>query len=239
MTEVNTGSYERCLVEECIENVPPPSPSKGIAVKLWSAARTEFSLRGYHGARVQGIAGRAGCNVALLYRHWSSKKTLYLEILRAVWMSKSEAVVRLLEEEGGVPTVIEACFETFLADPEGAQILLREWLDGGPFLSQLAASNPALNGSFRRAVETLRSGSGVTLRTGLDPSLVALSIGGLAALAASVQSMARPFLTRGVSSEEWRHHLTDLVLYGLLLPPETVHSSTRPVVQPDDSSMLL
>ena len=34
--------------------IGPPRP--GIAERIWDAARTEFSKRGYHGARVQGIA---------------------------------------------------------------------------------------------------------------------------------------------------------------------------------------
>jgi TetR/AcrR family transcriptional regulator len=209
-------------VEECVANPSPPSPSKGIAFKLWSAARTEFSMRGYHGARVQGIARRAGCNVALLYRHWSSKKSLYLELLQSVWVSKSESIVRLLEQGSGAPVVVEAYLESLLADPEGSQILVREYLDGGPFLSQLVASDPELIGPVRRAVETLRSGNGTALRAGLDPPLVALTIGGLAALVSSAQGAARPFLEREVGLEEWRHHLTDLLLHGLLYPPEDV-----------------
>ncbi len=44
----------------------------GIAERLWQSARVEFSRRGYHGARVQGIARGAACNVALIYRHWTS-----------------------------------------------------------------------------------------------------------------------------------------------------------------------
>ncbi len=192
------------------------SPVRGIAVKLWSAARTEFSLRGYHGARVQGIARRAGCNVALLYRHWSSKKALYLELLKAVWAGKSEAIVQLLEHGGGAPAVVSAYLEALLADPEGAQILVREYLDGGPFLSQLIASDRDLVEPVRRAVEALASGNGVSLRPGLDPVLAALTIGGLAALMASAQDAARPFLEREVTLDEWRRHLSDLLLNGLL-----------------------
>ena len=62
------------------------APGGRIASRLWVAARTEFSSRGYHGARVQGIAKRAGCNVALLYRHWASKRALYVEILKSIWV---------------------------------------------------------------------------------------------------------------------------------------------------------
>ena len=67
----------------------PPRP--GIAERIWDAARVEFSKRGYHGARVQGIARGAACNVALIYRHWASKRALYLDILRAVWLTSASA----------------------------------------------------------------------------------------------------------------------------------------------------
>src|SRR5512142_2159568 len=101
------------------------APPRGIATRLWAAARAEFSVRGYHGARVQGIARRAGCNVALLYRHWASKKALYLEVLRSVWTGKSEAIASLLETGSGAPAVISAYLDALLGDPEGAQILVR------------------------------------------------------------------------------------------------------------------
>ncbi len=185
-------------------------------MKLWSAARTEFSLRGYHGARVQGIARRAGCNVALLYRHWSSKKALYLEVLKSIWTSKSEAVTRLMERGGGAPVVVSAYLDALLADPEGSQILVREYLDGGPSLSQLIAADPQLVDPVRRAVDALASGNGSSLRPGLDPVLTALTVSGLAALVSSVQEAARPFTDREVTVEEWRRHLCDLLLNGLL-----------------------
>jgi TetR/AcrR family transcriptional regulator len=216
-------------VEGTAASTRTSSPARGIAVKLWSAARTEFSLRGYHGARVQGIARRAGCNVALLYRHWSSKKALYLEVLKSVWIGKSEAVVHLLEQQGGgAPTVVSAYFEALLADPEGAQILVREYLDGGPFLSLLVASDPDLVEPVRRAAEALASGNGASLRLGLDPVLAALTIGGLAALVASAQDAARPFLEREVTLQEWRRHLSDLLLNGLLRCQEQVMDAGGP-----------
>src|SRR5512141_1447960 len=112
-----------------------PLQRPGIAERLWEAARVEFSLRGYHGARVQGIARRAGCNVALLYRHWTSKKALYLEVLKSVWTGKSEAVASLLAQGASAPGAVDGYLDAFLSDPEGAQILVREYLDGGPFLA--------------------------------------------------------------------------------------------------------
>ena len=197
---------------------PVPAPAKGIAVRLWAAARAEFSLRGYHGARVQGIARRAGCNVALLYRHWTSKKALYLEVLKSVWTGKSAAVASLLTQGAGAPGVVNAYLDAFLFDPEGAQILVREYLDGGPFLAQLVESDAGIVEPVRAAVRALVEGNGGSLRPGLDPFMAALTIGGLAALAASAQEAARPFLAEPVTTEDWRRHLSDVLLRGLLGP---------------------
>src|SRR5512138_1317082 len=89
--------------------VGPPRP--GIAERIWDAARAEFSKRGYHGARVQGIARGASCNVALIYRHWASKRALYLDILRAVWLAAATDIVRVLE---GGPAATSAVVGAYL-----------------------------------------------------------------------------------------------------------------------------
>src|SRR5512137_3053060 len=96
---------------------PGAAPGGRIASRLWTAARTEFSSRGYHGARVQGIAKRAGCNVALLYRHWASKRALYVEILKAIWLEGAEQIGGMLEQTGGARGVVSAYLETRMKDP--------------------------------------------------------------------------------------------------------------------------
>ncbi len=175
-------------------------------------------MRGYHGARVQGIARRAGCNVALLYRHWASKKALYLDVLGSVWTGSNAAVAKLLDRGAGATGVVSAYLDALLTDPEGAQILVREYLDGAPFLSQLVEGDPSVVEPFRRAVATLVEGNGSSLRPGLDPIMATLTIGGVAALAASAQEAARPFFESPPPRETWRNHLSDLLLHGLLRP---------------------
>jgi TetR/AcrR family transcriptional regulator len=192
------------------------APARGIASRLWSAARAEFSTLGYHGARVQGIAHRAGCNVALLYRHWTSKKALYLDVLGSVWAESNAAVAKLLEKDQGASGVVSACLDTLLADPQGAQILLREYLDGAPFISQLVQRDPSVLERFRRAVASQAKGDGAPLADGLDPLMTALTVAGLAALAASASEAARSFFETPPTPEAWRDHLTNLLLHGLL-----------------------
>jgi TetR/AcrR family transcriptional regulator len=200
-----------------------PTLRSGIAERLWDASRMEFSLRGYHGARVQGIARRAGCNVALLYRHWSSKKALYIDVLRSMWQGMLREVEALVETGRGAPAVVGAYLDANMRDTVGAQIIVREFLDGGPFLSQLLAAEPALVEPLRRIAGAIAESGpdGQAFRSGIDPMLAVLSIGGLAALVASAHDASRPFFTEPVAPETWRKHLYDMILHGIVGCPPT------------------
>jgi AcrR family transcriptional regulator len=195
-----------------------PGPRPGIAERLWDASRIEFSQRGYHGARVQGIARRAGCNVALLYRHWASKKALYLDVLRTIWLARSQEIAKLMEKGPmGAEGVVGAHIDAMLQDPVGAQIFVREYLDGAPFLQQLVAAEPALIERVKLAAATLAAAPAEhSARPGLDPRLAVLTIGGLSAFAASAHDAARIFMERPVTAAEVRDHLYDLLLHGIL-----------------------
>jgi AcrR family transcriptional regulator len=189
----------------------PPRP--GIAERIWDAARIEFSKRGYHGARVQGIARGASCNVALIYRHWASKRALYMDILRAVWVSSANEIARIVETGAGGPAaVVNAYLDAMMKDPMGAQLLVREYLDGAPFLTQLSTTEPALLEPVKRAAASLGGRDG---RPGIDPILAVVTVGGLAALVASAQEAARPFVEAPLAPEAWRQHVFDLLLHGL------------------------
>ena len=197
-----------------------PAAHHGIAERLWEASRVEFSQRGYHGARVQGIARRAGCNVALLYRHWTSKKALYLDLLRSVCRSMLGDAVALMEQGRGAPAVVGAYLDASLGDPAGAQILIREVLDGGPCLSLLAAADPDLAEPVRRAARIISACSGgntgATHLPGVDATVTVLSIGGLAALVASAREATRPFLPEPIPVEVLRQQVYELLLHGVL-----------------------
>jgi AcrR family transcriptional regulator len=184
-------------------------PRSGIAERIWDAARVEFSKRGYHGARVQGIARGAACNVALIYRHWSSKKALYLDILRSVWLGTATEIAELVQRGPvGAEAVVAAYLDAMMKDQMGAQLLIREYLDGAPHLAQLAASDPALLEPVRRAAAAVGHNE-------VDPVLAVVTVGGLAALMASAQEAARPFVETPISPEAWRRHVQDLLLHGL------------------------
>ncbi len=191
-------------------------PRSGIAERIWDSARAEFSSRGYHGARVQGIARGAACNVALMYRHWASKRALYVDILRSVWIASASEIARLLEDGAArADAVVVAYVDAMMADPTGAQILIREYLDGAPFLGQLAASDPSIAEPLRRAARLLADGS----PGGLDPMLAMVTVSGVAALVASTREAARPFAGEPPEPEAWRRQVLELLVHGLSRRP--------------------
>lgn len=192
------------------------APGGRIASRLWVAARTEFSSRGYHGARVQGIAKRAGCNVALLYRHWASKRALYVEILKSIMVEGAKEISEQLESSGGARGVVSAYLETRMRDPEASQIVIRELLDGGPFLREIIANDPAMMMPTRRIADVLRQGNGHALRAGVDPEMAALTVAGFAALTGAAHEAAQAYFPEGPpSAESWKGHVTDMLLHGL------------------------
>ncbi len=196
-----------------VQNRRVGPPRAGIAERIWEAARAEFSKRGYHGARVQGIARGASCNVALMYRHWTSKRALYLDVLRSVWLSAAGEIARLLEERPeGASAVVGACLDAMMRDPMGAQILVREVLDGAPFLTQLADGEPALLEPVRRAGAALAPRAN---GDGFDPVLAVVTVGGLAALVASAGEADHAFGGVHIAPEAWRRHVFDLLVNGV------------------------
>jgi AcrR family transcriptional regulator len=201
---------------ESTNPTPGAAPGGRIASRLWVAARTEFSSRGYHGARVQGIAKRAGCNVALLYRHWASKRALYVEILKSIWTEGAQQIGSMLETTGGARGVVSAYLETRMKDPEASQIVIRELLDGGPFLREIIAADPSAIQPMRRVAEVLRQGNGHQLRAGIDAEMAALTVAGFAALVGAAHESAQSFFQDGPpSADSWKTHVSDLLLHGL------------------------
>src|SRR5258708_2256860 len=58
--------------------------------KILAAALAEFSARGFAGARVDAIAGRARVNKRMLYYCFGAKQDLYREILRRKIAERAE-----------------------------------------------------------------------------------------------------------------------------------------------------
>ncbi len=74
-----------------------PEPASRLAILR--AATEEFALKGYAGARTEGIARAAGVNHTLLFYHFKTKEQLYREVLEEIFSAWFERVSGALDRE--------------------------------------------------------------------------------------------------------------------------------------------
>jgi len=117
---------------------------------------------------------------------------------------------------GGAKGVVSAYLDTRMKDPEASQIVIRELLDGGPFLREIIASDPTVVVPMRRVIEVMRQGNGHALRAGVDPEMAVLAVAGFAALVGAAHEGAQAFFENGApSSDGWKALVSDVLLHGL------------------------
>jgi TetR/AcrR family transcriptional regulator len=120
---------------------------------ILAAAATEFAARGFDGARMDRIAGRARVNKALVYYYCGSKARLYGEVLHDLFGAVAAAVAAV-RAAGGPPAdqlrgFIRAVAAEAAARPHVPAIWLREMADGGRHVGA------PIMADVRRVVDTL------------------------------------------------------------------------------------
>jgi TetR/AcrR family transcriptional regulator len=137
--------------------------------RILAAAALEFAERGYAGARVDRIAGRARVNKAMLYYHFHSKRRLYRALLRQTFSRASERLQAIAASDRPPAEKIDRAIDSIAAFiREHAffpAIMLREVAEGGAHLDRetlatLAAVPRAVSaiiedGISRRAFRTV------------------------------------------------------------------------------------
>lgn len=119
------------------------------------AARAEFSSKGFHGARVDAIAAKAGVNKQRLYANFGSKAGLFKEILKASFADLVEAERRLLvldeQDIPNLPGIILRCYvDIHEKHPEFWRLLAWENLDGGHHANVLEGLQNPIFSHLRR-----------------------------------------------------------------------------------------
>ena len=108
--------------------------------RILDAAALEFAARGFAGARVDRIAGRARVNRAMLYYHFGSKQDLYRTILRRMFTSAAERLHGIAQSHGTphdkIDQVIAALADLIREHASFPAIMLREVAEGGAHLDR-------------------------------------------------------------------------------------------------------
>lgn len=98
--------------------------------KIFEAARAIFQERGYHGARMQEIARRAGINQSMLHYYFRTKDSLFEAVFQATAKEVLGPVMAVLREDLPFPEKLDRFVETYLrqiaAHPHAPAFILQE-----------------------------------------------------------------------------------------------------------------
>jgi len=159
----------------------PGRPSQPLARDhLLSTAREVFAERGYAGASMAEIAARVGLRKGSLFHHVSGKEALYTEAMSEVVNHLLQQIVAAGKDAGSFEQRLDRLGELvvhFLGEHHSAaRLLLREMIDGGPYLSSFGRE--AVQATLDATVAFL-GGAKPRAGPGGDPRQLALSIVGL------------------------------------------------------------
>ncbi len=96
--------------------------------RILDAAAAEFAAKGFAGARVAGIAERAGVNQQLISYYFGGKQGLYDELSRR-WQAAEGS---LAHPDLPLDQVVAGYFDASVAQPEWARMLLWQALGDSP-----------------------------------------------------------------------------------------------------------
>ncbi len=99
------------------------------------AATEEFALKGYAGARTEGIARVAQVNHTLLFYHFKTKEQLYSEVLEGIFSEWFERVSRALDRKASAQerllAYVNSYFDFIAESPLAPKLVQQEQLRQG------------------------------------------------------------------------------------------------------------
>jgi AcrR family transcriptional regulator len=160
---------------------PPSARATATRARILEAALAEFAEKGLPGARVDGIADRAGINKRMIYAHFGSKEDLWLAVLEGAYANKREEE-RALDVANVAPRdamerLVRFNIRYTAAHPEFVSLLNQENLHRGAHLARSrkvhALYTPLLD-TLREVLE--RGVAAGEFRAGVDPMQLYITI---------------------------------------------------------------
>lgn len=167
--------------------------------RLLDAAAEEFGAKGFDGARVRDIAGRAGLNMQLISYYFGGKAGLYAELQRR-WGETSRELAR---PDQPLDQVVAAFAETSQANRPWARLLAWQGLGGG---SPDAGRSELMRWNVAELQRRQRAGE---LAADLSPAFTALALFAAAAAPAILPHVARELTGLDPESAEFSRGYAD------------------------------
>ncbi|MEP6876828.1 MAG: TetR/AcrR family transcriptional regulator [Burkholderiales bacterium] len=189
------------------------------------AAMDEFSDKGLGGARMDGIAERAGVNKRLIYYYFDNKEALFLAALETTYadIREAERELRLesLDPPEAVRRLVAFTWKHYLKHPEFLTLLNSENLHRAKHLKQSKRVREMNSPLVQLLGDVLERGrrDGV-FRGGVDPVHLYISIAGLAYFYLSNNPTLSTIFGRNLMTpkalSERLSHITEVVMGYLL-----------------------
>lgn len=128
------------------------SKSEITRAKILAAAESEFSEKGFFGARIDEIALASGLNKRMIYEHFESKDGLYKAVLLSVYQKlaecESQFFIDNLEPTLAIKNIVYVYFRFLEEEPNFVRMLMWENLNNARSLSAEAVQalkEPTIN----------------------------------------------------------------------------------------------
>mgnify|MGYP001304473094 CR=1 FL=1 len=171
-------------------------------------ARGVFAAGGYAGASLSQIATKTGLRKASLYHHFASKESLYLAVLDTLLEDIGTMFSEALTGKGDFTERLDAAVVgvlEYLGDnSDAAQILVREMVDGGPFVE--AHGREAIAMTLQVAAQFFDLGMAAGQFRQQDAKQLTLSLMGLILYSYAAVDVSTVFLGESPLSDEGKQN---------------------------------
>ncbi len=203
-----------------VRGAGPRDPERTSAAIL-AAAVSEFTEKGYAGARIDAIALRSGANKRMIYHYFGDKEALYLAVLESGYagIRSAEAGLQLadLAPKAAIERLVEFTWSYFLEHPEFLSLLSTENLHRAKHLKRSARVLKLHSPLVSAISDVLRRGAERgEFRAGVDPVYVYISIASLGIFYLSNRWTLSTIFSRDLTAEPeiaaWGRHIAEVIL---------------------------
>jgi AcrR family transcriptional regulator len=208
-----------------VRGAGPRDPERTSA-SILAAAITEFTEKGYAGARIDSIAEKSGANKRMIYHYFRDKDGLYLAVLESAYVGirSSEEKLQLadLEPAQAIERLVTFTWDYFIAHPEFLSLLNTENLHRAKFLKQSKRVLQLHSPLVSMIADVLKRGAAAgVFRRDADPVYVYISIASLGIFYLSNRWTLSTIFARDLMAQSeiraWGRHISSVIL-GYLRP---------------------
>lgn len=217
---------------------PTHRASPDAVARILAAAETLFAEHGYDRVSMNQIAAAAAVSKANVFHHFSSKKELYLAVVRGACSAAER--LQTLATPGGplakrLPGYAEGMLRDMLEHEQIHRLIMRELLTDQDAQFGQDLAEKVFGDNFARLVATLRAAQAAgELRDSIDPAMVATVLIGANVFFFQSQDVLRHFPDVDFARDPARYSrmLVDLLLRGMAAEraaPDTTKTRTNAV----------